>query len=64
MHPSSRHVLAGYGSYIHIFFCAQARCLQRRRKVKWVWKYIGFYLILEKDENDELRIPLEELKSK
>lgn len=44
------HVLAGYGSYIHIFFCAQARNMQRKRKVVWKWSYVAFYLVFEDQE--------------
>ncbi|RWS09064.1 alkaline ceramidase 3-like protein [Dinothrombium tinctorium] len=38
------HCFAGYGSYIHIYFCAQARALELKRKVRLSWDLIGLKL--------------------
>ncbi|RWS22109.1 hypothetical protein B4U80_10716 [Leptotrombidium deliense] len=39
------HCFAGYGSYLHIYFCAEARARLLKQKTKLEWDYIGIRII-------------------
>lgn len=39
------HCLAGYGSYVHIYFCVQSRAASQKKYFTWRWSGLGMRLV-------------------
>lgn len=50
LHPFTQlhalwHCLAGYGSYVHIYFCIQSRAASLKKPLTWKWSGLSLQLV-------------------